>query len=212
MGKLYCGPYKGFLGRTGNLIGTTWKGKDVIRTQAPNVAQPNSTPQLEQRSKFAVAMAVLKPLRHYLRIGFREMTVGMTAFNAAFGYAVSHAVGGEYPEYAIDYSQLLVAQGSLNGADAATVAVADGAVKFTWSDDLGVGDAKTTDIALPLVYNVLKRLAVFGRSPASRIEGETTTAVPASWVGDAVVCYLAFQSMDGTMVSNSQYLGEMVIV
>ncbi len=208
MGKIKVGILGGFSGTVGTVIGGCWKGIDYMRSHAENIRNPRTEPQQAQRNKFAAAMYALRPLKYYLRIGFKEQAVRMTAFNAAFSYAIKNAIEGEFPEYGVDYSLLKVAFGDLTGVDEATATVAEGAITFAWSDNSGIAEAKATDVAMPLVYNLDKRICIYGTSPASRIEGTTVVSVPETWAGDTLVLYLAFQSMDGAAVSDSVYLGE----
>ncbi len=212
MAKIRQGILGGFSGSVGVVVGANWKGIDYMRAKATHVHDPKTEGQMDQRSKFAVTVHALQPFTDYLRIGFKEYAVKMSGFNAAFSYNIKNAISGAYPDYEVDYTKMLVARGSLLGVEGGTATGADGKITFSWSENSGWGYAKPTDVALPIIYNAAKRLCVFGTSPASRISESTEVAVPVSWVGDSVIAFMAFQSMDGAMVSDSAYLGEIVVV
>lgn len=57
MGKLNQGPFQGFIGKTGGLVGRRWKGKYVVSAYQPVVANPKSSKQALQREFFAQAVA-----------------------------------------------------------------------------------------------------------------------------------------------------------
>ncbi len=212
MGKIKSGILGGFQGTVGTVVGSSWKGIDYMRSKSHNVTNPRTELQQMQRGKMALTAQTLRPLLGYLRIGFKNEAVRKSAYNAAFSYTIRNAISGNFPDYEIDYSKMLVARGTLESAENIAVSAADGAFTFTWDDNSGLFTAKATDIAMPLVWNTTKKLAIYGTNPASRAEGSTTMTVPKSWATDSCVLYLAFVSVDGEKVSDSLYLGEEVAV
>lgn len=70
MGKIKAGILGGFSGRVGNVVGSSWKGIDVIKSMPLSVSNPRTTSQTNQRSKFAgvvhfasqINSSVIKPL------------------------------------------------------------------------------------------------------------------------------------------------------
>ena len=115
MSTIKQGILGGFSGKTGTVIGSSWKGIAVMRGIAPSIAIPNTPAQLAQRAKFSVAGKFLRPLIPFLRIGFRSQAVKMSGFNAAMSYNLEYALTGTYPAYDIDFSKALVSQGTFRG-------------------------------------------------------------------------------------------------
>lgn len=111
MAKILNGILGGFSGKVGTVIGACWKGIDYMRGLATSITNPNTPAQVEQRARFSLIIAFLRPLTGFLRIGFRSAAIKMSAFNAAMAYNVKHAVSGAYPEFAIDYDQVLLSRG-----------------------------------------------------------------------------------------------------
>lgn len=59
MGKLNQGPFQGFIGKTGGLVGKRWKGKYVVSAYQPNVNNPKSSGQQLQRDFFKQAVSLV---------------------------------------------------------------------------------------------------------------------------------------------------------
>ena len=90
MGKLNQGPFQGFIGKTGGLVGRRWKGKYVVSAYQPIVANPKSSKQALQREFFAEAVALVTEffsgtIRGALSTGW----VGTTLIASNIGNAVN---------------------------------------------------------------------------------------------------------------------------
>ncbi len=212
MGTIKQGILGGFSGKVGTVVGGSWKGISYMRSQAQSVKNPRTEGQVSQRSKFALTLAFLKPITAYVRTGYKTYASKQTEFNAAMSYIVKNAIVGDYPDYMIDYSQVLVSRGTLTPADNAAAAATDGKFTFSWDDNSATGSAQATDLAMPLVFNKDKGIAVFSTAAATRAEGTVDVNVPADWAGDAVELYLGFVSADGKTVANSMYVGEETVI
>ncbi len=211
MGTIKQGILGGFSGKVGTVIGSSWNGVSYMRAQAQSIKNPRTEAQMEQRTKFALTIAFLKPIVGYIRTGYKTYANGRTTYNAAMSYIVKNCIAGEYPDYTVDYEQALVARGSLQPASGAQATIADGTINLTWTDNSGMGDALTTDMAMPLVINPQKSEAVYSTAAASRSAEALELTLPPNWEGDTVIAYLAFISLDGDSVSNSTYLGELTV-
>ncbi len=56
----------GFSGKVGTFVGGNWKGIFYMRSLAQNVKNPRTDAQMNQHSRFALAMAFLKPIKNYV--------------------------------------------------------------------------------------------------------------------------------------------------
>jgi hypothetical protein len=136
MGKINQGILGGFAGKVGNVVGGNWKGINYMRVKPASVSNPKTDGQVGQRSKFAIVLQFLQPMKEHIKIGFRNYAVKKTEFNSAMSYNLNNAVIGEFPDFAIDYSSALVAKGSLPmalNADGGSDLV--GNLQVTWSDN-----------------------------------------------------------------------------
>ncbi len=207
MGKIKQGILGGFNGTVGTVVGGSWKGLPYMRGKAQSIKNPRTEKQMAQRIKFAMAQKFVKVMTAYLQVGFRNYTQQQTATNAAMSHTVRHCMKGEYPNFSIDPSKVLVSCGSLMPGRFCAVKVADNVAKFTWEDNSDESHAAIDDFAMPLVYNFTKGEAIFTTEQASRVDCQTELKLPSDWQGDQLSCYISFASVQNNGVSNSVYVG-----
>ena len=211
MGTIKKGILGGFSGKVGNVVGASWRGISYMRSLPQNVRNPRTAGQRSQRSKFALALALLKPMTAFLRTGWKLYAHRQSPFNSAMSYTLANAIVGTYPDYQVDLSKVLVSRGNLQSASNATTTATGGNIVISWNDNSGVGSAKQTDKALIAILNLEKGEAITDTAGRERTEETQTIVLPADWSGDEVQTYLGFVSEDGREVSNSAYLGAIEI-
>jgi hypothetical protein len=212
MGKISQGILGGFSGKVGNVIGGNWKGIDYMRVKPASVANPQTEGQVDQRSKFSTVLQFLQPMKDFVKVGYKNYAIKMTQFNSAMSYILKNAVAGSYPNFTVDYATALISRGSLAGVLNGTAASSiTGAIEFTWDDNSSDGNADRKDSAMLLAYNPSKNEAIFITDGSNRNTGTQTLTVPDNYSGDTVECFIAFLSEDGSSVSNSKYLGSVVL-
>jgi hypothetical protein len=208
MGKISQGILGGLSGKVGNVIGGSWKGIDYIRIKPSSVANPRTVGQVNQRNKFSATIQFLQPNKGFLNVGYKAFAVKKTAFNAAMSYILGNAITGTAPNFNVDYSLALLSKGNLSTplnptSDLATA----GQVTFGWDDNSADGNANTTDKAMVLAYNPSKKESIYLLDGAIRTATTQVLTLPASYTGDTIELFMAFVSENGSIVSNSVYLG-----
>jgi len=207
MGRIRKGILGGFSGRVGTVVGGSWKGIAYMRSLPQKVKNPRTIGQKSQRTKFSLALALLQPLTAFLRTGWKLYAHKKSPFNAAMSYVLANVITGEYPDYSVDASKLLVSRGALIPAVNPTAEITGDNFVFSWEDNSGIGTAKPTDKALIAILNQTKGEAIIDTAGAKRSAGTQTVILPGDWAGDNVDVYLGFISEDGKEVANSVYLG-----
>lgn len=212
MGTIMNGILGGFSGKVGTVIGSNWNGIDYMRSRAANITQPNTPAQLAQRARFGMVGKFLRPLIPFLRLGYKNLAVKQSAYNAALAYTLDNAITGTYPTLDIDYTKVLVCQGNLLGAEnPAVVSATAGKIDFSWDNNSTDYGANETDKVVLVAYNAtLKKFAtVIGA--ATRGQGTQTMTLPDIFTGQEVQTYIGFCSADMSEFSNGEFL-EAVIV
>jgi len=200
-------------GTIGDKVYFVRKGIQYTRSRPVHSLKPKTAAQLEQRGKFNAVMKFLQPLTVFLRVGFKNDKATMSPFNAAMSYDLKNALTGTYPDYGIDYSRVLVSRGKLPGAlNPAIVSYAASEIEFSWNDNSSALDAMANDKAVLVVYNPVKQDVVYLLSGKSRIGGSQVIFLPTEFSGDTVHCYIAFQKANQTAISNSLYIGDMLVM
>lgn len=212
MGKIRQGITGGFSGGVGNAVGVSRKGIDYVRNYAASVSNPQTERQMDHRMKIALTMKFLKPLSGFLRWGFKDDAIKMTAINAAMSWNFRNAIQGIYPAYTINYANALLAHGNLAPAlNPVASSAVTGKILFKWEDNSSEMNAGTFDQTWMVVYNPSKNQALFLENAGNRADKTQSITVPDNFSGDLVHCYIAFASMDGLALSNSNYAGAIMV-
>jgi len=211
MGTVKKGILGGFSGKVGSVVGSNWKGISYLRTLPVKVKDPRTLPQKSHRAKFTFTIHFLQPMTNFLRTGWKLYAKRQSPFNAAVSYTFANAITGEYPDYEIDPTKLLLSRGALTVAGNASVRYTERNVQFQWKDNTGAGSAKATDKALIVIVNIAKNQAVTITAGSARRDCVQNVNVPAEWLGDEVHTYMGFISENGMEVADSVYLGGIII-
>jgi hypothetical protein len=200
-------------GKLGQIAGAKWKGINYLRVIPSTVSNPRTDKQLSARLKFSVVSSFTSCIRQFIKIGFKNWAVKMTPSNAASSYNLKHAVLGTYPNFTMDYPNVLVSRGEVAPAfnQVATSTVA-AAITFSWDDNSDEMNADPLDKTLLLIYNPVKHQSVYFNGLTSRSAGTETITVPNSFSGDTVHCYIAYINEDESDVSNSAYAGAIAVI
>lgn len=212
MGKINQGILGGISGKVGNVIGGSWKGISYLRVKPSSVANPKTEKQLTQRMRFSLTIGLLKPMTEFLRVGFKLQPNRMSPFNAAMSYNVNSALTGVYPDFLIDYSLVLVSKGSLTGVHSGYAASSTPSqIMVSWVDNSNQGNALPSDKSLIMLLNPSRGEAIYTTSGPLRSLGIANFDLPPQYFGESIEVYLGFISDAGTKVSNSSYLGSVIV-
>ena len=188
-------------------------GKNTMRTKPIEVKNPKTIKQKQQRSKFSIMVELSRMFLGFIRIGFKQVAIGMSQFNMFMKSNIYDVISGTYPSYTIDFTKLIVTKGTLTGADGgAAVAAAGHKVNITWTDNTGTGDALATDKAMQLIINYDKKTVMQDTTAKTRLDASSSLTVPASWVGDEVHVYLSFMNEAGAKIADSVFLASVTIL
>lgn len=198
----------GFSGKVGTVIGGNWNGIEFMKANPTHIANPRTAAQQDQRARMATIIKFLGPIKEFLRTGFKKQAIRMSAFNAATSYNLAHAIIGNYPDYGVDYSKVMVSQGKLPGVlNPQISSTAGDQIQFTWEDNSLVNGAMGDDWAIILIYNPDKGWAVTSFAESTRLSGNQTVTLPAAYSGEEVIGYISFQNASQTGISDSRFVG-----
>ena len=220
MATIKKGILGGVSGKVGNVVGGSWKGISYLRTLPDSVNDAKTEKQLSTRLKLKMTMQVLQPCTEFIRIGYRAYAKKMTAFNAATSYLFHNIFTGDYPNFQIDFSKVLVSRGELTGGDNVACAASVAAkADFSWDDNSSTGTASADDVVMVMVYNPDKNNAVFNIQSAQRSDAAYSLSLPLNYSGDNVHCYLCFINLGAFMssqakhaISKSNYAGSITVL
>ena len=158
-----------------------------------------------------VAGQFLRTVKEVVAPCYRDLTIRMTGFNAAVRNLLKFAITGEFPDYGIDYSQVLLCRGEIRQVfkPAASSAKAD-TLTFTWTTGSGVGKSRPGDKAILVAYCEAMKVSTYTIDGPPRNAGTAELEMP-GFGGKVVHTWVAFISADGSDVSDSVYAGEVTI-
>ena len=214
MGIQVWGLLGGFQNKVGPAVGHYTNGQNVVTAMPHPSQKPPSLGQLTQRLRFKTVVSFLGWITPIIRVGFEnERKEKQSAFNAAFAYNYANALSGTYPNFVMDYPEMMYSRGRLSGPytpEMETTVVAE--LTFNWLGNIKNGLGAPTDMATFVVYNPLKDEFETMVNAAPRSALTYTMLLPADYSGDTVQVYMSFVSADGKMTSNSKFLGATAVL
>ncbi len=202
------GPLGPFSGKLGPIVGTTWRGKNVLRSLPEKSQKPPSLAQELQRSKLKVSMGFLTPIRPLLKMTFRKNLKDKTGFDAAKSYFMRETLQSTETGWEMRYPKVLISTGDLRGLAHPAISVETGEIlHLQWTDDSGQAMANATDKLLVVMYlPTLNQFEIF-KDMAIRQDGSANITYPSYYISLEAHCWASFGSVNGSKYAVSTYLG-----
>lgn len=204
MAKIKQGILGGFSGKVAGVVGTSWKGRAVMKSRPLSVANPRTDAQQEQRGKFSKVAELASAI--------------LTTFVQPVENPISGDVSG-YNKFVKDNKAAFSALGKLQAAnfgcgggkiinlESVSLAVVSGDTDITlsWSNSAGISALRLTDKVFVAVFDedgfpmAVSSGAVTRAAEAATVEfNEGVSALEAS---EKVIVLYAVVSADGREVS-----------
>ncbi len=190
-------------GKYGEALATKSKvtGKNYLRV-ASVPSNPRTAKQLAHRAKFGFINSVLRPFYPIYKITLG----GNVGIRYAISDAFKNAIVGEYPDYAIDLTQLIFTHGALyNATTCAMIKAGEGKLKIDW-DATTLAGTNPMDSVSFIFYNETTDQAMMLNPQLKRSAATTIADMPAIWLGANIHCWMYFTAPDGITNSTSQYV------
>lgn len=195
MAEIRRGILGGFSGRVGNVVGSSWKGKDIMRALPTSVTNPKTAGQQSQRAKFGIAVKFVSANLAAVNEGFKSQSKGMSAANAAMAYNLKNAVQGDYPQQVLDFSKVQLSRGTLAAPAAVTLLAEENhALTLNWSTSGVTGNPSVNDKLMVSLYNSQTGEAAWYEECATREEGTSMLETPQEWSGQNAEVFCFFVS------------------
>jgi SAM-dependent methyltransferase len=213
MARIENGILGGFNGNLGPVEGYVRYGIAYVRTKKRKRTTPPTPREKIQRKRMEVVNKFVNSMTDYVRIGFEEAAQGkpISPNNAAKSYQLLHAVHGEYPNISINYSAARLTQGTIE-LPLNPIATAEGnGVRFNWSYNTSLNWSDRGARVMLLVYAEETGKSYYLFSGARMTEETDFLELPAEVKGMQLQVYMSFIADDRRSLSNSIYLGNLVI-
>ena len=193
-------------GKVGNVNTYILNGKQVVRAN-PIPNDPKTPKQLAHRMKFALVNKGLSPLNRSIKLGHRGDT---NAYRSLVGKAYREAIVGEYPNFALDYSKIKIAEGKLQLPAEIKLELDDEnrAVNFTWEAKIATSQnpAKANDQINIVAFNAKENIVDSFSGVAIRSDGKASITLPRGWNLEDTHFWVYFSSFSLQMNSGSVYV------
>lgn len=212
MGKSYQGVHGNYFGKVGNVVARAFKGRTLLSIYQPNVSNPKTTKQTNQRLKFALAVDFAARCSGWAGIMMKNDTTYGSGYTALVKSIFdSQAIIGTSPNYELQFGLIEVSKGSVPLPTSPSAVVDSQTLNVVWTSNVDGVKALETDKSCVLVYNASKKACLYQVNIAARSAGLATLTLPSAWSGDSVEVWLAMRRDDGSAESNSAYLGNIPI-
>lgn len=203
----------GFSGKTGPVIGSSWKGKPVMR--AKPVYKKNRTftdSQLGQQEKFKLMLSFLGSIDYLLNLTYRRGKNGRSGYQEAFSENIKNAIMGELSPFSIDYEKVKLSHGSIPVLTTIScTAEAANTVKFSWQLNIDQGKkASEADRAIGVLYCPDENLFLTSDFNTRR-SGLELVVDAAMFTGKQVYTWFFFLSDNESLSSESRYTGTVTV-
>lgn len=191
MARYTDGPLGPFSGKVGNVVGSYWKGRFLLRA-VPDVSQVVPTrARLMQQQKFAIMSKYLNLLKGVINIGFRHDAElrKITPRNVAMSVNMKKAMNWNGSNWEIVYDDVQLSRGAFLGVDNFYVGVRGNDMRVSWSprfqEFVGLTDSgkevwtSQLDRVIVAIVNITTYEVLF--FDVQRDTGAIVEQVPAGW-------------------------------
>lgn len=210
MGKANQGIFGGWTKKVGNVVGRIVQGQNVYSIYQPNVSNPRTVEQQQNRAKFTLLSRFMSAMLPAIHLGFRNLDgyERGSAYSAALGYnSKLNIVTGTYPNYEILVNKAIISEGTVALPYDPSGSSSEGEYTASWADNSGQGDAEASDIAVVVLYNQQRKVCVVGAQTAVRSDRSAKVTIPTAWTGDTGNAYLFMMRERNRTNSMSTHLG-----
>jgi hypothetical protein len=206
MAQIKSGINGGFSGKAGSVTGYTLRGKQVMRSLPRKISKNPSEKQLAARARFGLLQQWRSPLTSFFAITFKNHTHERSAQNAAHHFN-SGIVKGEYPNYEIDYSSVVISNGNLPFLANLHLDASDNQnVTLTWEHS-PENEAATNDLIAYLILYDQHDYFNGDLNAVERVAGKCTLKLDYPEGCKTAHIYVTVLSNDREKAASSKYLG-----
>lgn len=204
MGVIKRGILGGFRGKVANIVGTSWKGRAVIKSLPLSVANPKTAGQVKQRNKFSITSKLASAiLAFWVKPLWDRFAGDISGYNAY----VSNNINYVSDSGIIDFNSIEQSKGSLFPSVIDQVSGnSPGSTSLNVQGDTDTGvNGLTSDIRFILVLDGTTGDPLGSVNDQTRASSSSSVQLNRPLVsGELLYVYQSMLREDGTLVSNSE--------
>jgi hypothetical protein len=200
-----------FSGKIGNVIGAHIYNIDYMRSMPARIKNPRTPAQTEQRSKFAIAIKLMRPLVPILKKGWKNNAVRMSEFNAAVSHTIQNAIKGKYPNHQVNYQKILISKGNLSPIKKPKIKIQNQTITLSWTDNSLITNANPSDKLLLAIINQTQNKTSIIPTNATRTQQKLKLQYSASQ-GDTIHIYIGLIGQNLKQIANSHAITDIKVM
>lgn len=206
----------GFKGKVGTVIGTTWKGRDVMRSIATHVHNPQTEAQIAQRERFALVGRFVSACLSAVQAGYANSAGNISEMNVAVRDNLSNGcIQGTVGSFSLDYSKVSLSHGhhvNPTGMGAAMSGDGSNTINVSWTDNSSSDQSiASNDVVMICVFNPTMMASTYNNGAYTRRDQTGTISYPATWSGHTVEVFIITRSADGLLIAPTAYVGSVTL-
>src|ERR1035437_10026515 len=165
-------------GKHGTAVAALLKNGTNILKVFRKASNPDTPGQKNQRGKFGFVVKELNCMRQIFTITFD----GQYVMNSAVSKAMKTALTGEYPDFKLDYSKLIISEGTLNKTPQVSLEQMGGStVKIGWNAEEFLGRNPADNVNL-VFLNQTSKTVILKQHVALSGAGSVEVDLPVNWM------------------------------
>ena len=193
-------------GSMANFVTTTHGKQNVIRSKAFNPRNANTKPQQLQRGGFKLLGEEYKNLSGLPELSFPEVPETQSAYGLFMAANLSGAIIRNETEPAIDYSQLIVANGSLPDVFVDGGIITAEGISVSYKTNVLLPNENGTDQVWAILRKRSGELVVAKQARGGEEVGTILIPIAGIQAADVKFCYVFMLNADGSKASKSTYI------
>jgi hypothetical protein len=188
MGKLKQGILGQVTGKVGNVVGAKWMNLNTIRGYQPDVHNPNTKPQMYQRSKFSTIVKLVRQVLPLINYAYDGSLEKMSPFNKVTSINTKNAFINDPP--ILDHTKVVLCDNVGSMVSNVTMnADINQVMNITWEPNSTNADELAYLLTFVL-FNIDTNEAIIYKEVAARADGSASVTAPLSWVGSMTALHI----------------------
>jgi len=193
-------------GSMANFVTSSRNGQNEIRSKAFNPRNANTPAQQLQRACFKLVADEYQSFGGTTDEGFPERESGKSGYNLFVAANLPAAIDKSGAEPVIDYSKLVVANGSLPQVVVQGAAIVAGGISISYQTNVRVLKVNASDEVVVVAKTLIGELLLEKQVRGEAKTGTILVDYPGIKATDVKCCYLFVRNADGSKASKSTYI------
>lgn len=189
-----------------NFVTSSRNGQNEIRSKAFNPRNANTPAQQLQRACFKLVADEYQSFGGATDEGFPERESGKSGYNLFVAANLPAAIDKSGAEPVIDYSKLVVANGSLPQVVVSGASIVAGGISISYQTNVRVLKVNASDEVVVVAKTLIGELLLEKQVRGEAKTGTILVDYPGIKATDVKCCYLFVRNTDGSKASKSTYI------